>query len=361
MRDKAAQAARETDLTHASENAAEGREGFDRRVREKNLLGYWMIPNRSDGHREPEPGYGPHLWHWAEMHEILVAAVGNIPKEEAYRRFIGYQHPELRMGTTPNLMLGAQMLMPGEMAPCHRHTMDAVRFVVEGDGSTCTVIEGEEFPMARGDLVTTPNWSWHDHVAAAGKRTIWMDAAVAPLTTHFRIGFADMHQAPQQTVARPRGWSAAQFGPTRAKHPDHSTTAHRPPYRYAWAETKARLDILAEGPGDPFEAVTLSFADPVTGGPTLPTVDCEITLLRDGERTRSHRHTAAAIYHVFEGEGAVRVGDARLEWRRGDTFVVPSWAWHAFEGRTGTSALLFSINDGPVMKSLGFWREEQAR
>lgn len=336
------------------------RDAFDRKVRGKNLLGYWMIPNRSDGHREPEPGYGPHLWHWREMHGILDEAVGVIPKEEAHRRFIGFQHPELKMGTTPNLMLGAQMLMPGEEAPCHRHTMDAVRFVVEGDGSTCTVVEGEEFPMSKGDLVTTPNWSWHDHVSGGGAKTIWLDAAVAPLTTHFRIGFADMHQAPQQTINRPRGWSAAQFGPTRAKHPDHSTTAFRPPYRYAWADTRKALDVLAEGQGDPCEAVTLSFTDPITGGPTLPTVDCEITLLRAGEKTQAHRHTAAAVYHALEGAGTARIGEVKIEWEQGDTFVVPSWAWHRLETRGTAQALLFSINDGPVLKSLGFWREERA-
>ncbi len=338
---------------------AEKRDAFDRRVRDRNLLGYWMIPNRSDGHREPEPGYGVHLWHWSEMQAILDEAVDNIPKEEAHRRFIGYQHPDLKMGTTPNLMLGAQMLMPGEMAPCHRHTMDALRFVVEGDGSTCTVVEGEEFPMARGDLVTTPNWSWHDHISGGASRTIWMDAAVAPLTTHFRIGFADLHQAPQQTVTRPRGWSAAQFGPLRAKNREYSATAYRPPYRYPWVETKAALDVLAEGAGDPYEAVTLSFADPLSGGPTLPTVDCELTMLRSGEKTRSHRHTAAAIYHVFQGRGSAAVGDARVAWEEGDTFVVPSWAWHGLENRGSEPALLFSINDGPVMNALGFWREER--
>ena len=348
-------------MSQAEDAAATTHEAFDRKVRAKNLLGYWMIPNRSDGHREPEPGYGPYLWHWRDMRAILDEAVHNVPKSEAHRRFIGYQHPDIKMGTTPNLMLGAQMLMPGEEAPCHRHTMDAVRFVVVGDGTTATVVEGEEFTMSRGDLITTPNWSWHDHVSGGGTETIWLDAAVAPLTTHFRIGFAEPHQAPQQTVVRPKGWSAAQFGPLRAKHPDHSTTAYRPPYRYPWATTRAALDMLAEGPGDPFDAVTVAFADPVTGGPTLPTVDCEMTLLRAGEKTAAHRHTAAAIYHAYEGAGSALIGETRLDWEEGDSFVVPSWAWHRLESRGNREALLFSINDAPVLRALGFWREEQAR
>ena len=91
-----------------------------------------MIPNRSNANREPEAAYGAHLWPWRDIGEILREAVDNVPKEEAHRRFIGYQHPDLKMGTTPNLMLGAQLLVAGEEAPCHRHTMDAVRFCRAG-------------------------------------------------------------------------------------------------------------------------------------------------------------------------------------------------------------------------------------
>ena len=335
-------------------------DAFDRKVREKGLIGYWMIPNRSNANREPEAAYGAHLWPWRDIGEILREAVDNVPKEEAHRRFIGYQHPDLEMGTTPNLMLGAQLLVAGEEAPCHRHTMDAVRFVWQGDGSTATVVEGEEFPMARGDLITTPNWSWHDHVSGGGGDTIWLDGAVAPLIVNFGIGFAEQHQAPQQTVSRPQGWSGAQFGTLRAKYPDFSTTARRPPYRYPWARTLQALETLAEGPGDPFDAVTVAFSDPLTGGPTLPTIGCEMTMLRPCETTGRHRHTAATVYHVFEGEGATVIGDRRIEWHKGDAFVVPCWAWHAHANEGAESVLLFSITDAPVMQALGFWREERA-
>jgi len=336
------------------------RDSFDRKVRAKNLLGYWMIPTRSDGYREPTPDYGAHLWHWDDIRAILEEAVGQVPKEEAHRRFIGYQHPDLKMGTSPNLMLGAQMLVPGEEAPCHRHTMDAVRFVIQGNGSTSTVVEGEAFPMARGDLITTPNWSWHDHVSSGEETTIWLDGAVAPLIVRFGIGFAEPHQAPQQTVTRPRGWSRRQFGPMRAKHRDVSATAYRPPYHYPWAETRAALDMLAGGAGDPFDAVSIVFADPETGGPTLPTVGCEVMMLRAGEATKSHRHTHAVIYHAFEGAGTTVIEGERYRWAEGDTFVVPCWAWHAHENEGMEPAILFSINDDPVMRALGFEREEQA-
>lgn len=336
------------------------REDFDRKVRERDLLGYWMIPSRSEGYREPTPGYGPYLWNWETLNEVLHEAIGVIPQAEAWRRFIGFQHPDIKMGTTPNMMMGAQLLDQGEYAPCHRHTMDAVRFVTIGDGSTCTVVEGEEFPMARGDLVTTPNWSWHDHVSGGKEQTLWIDVAMAPLIVHFGIGFAEPHQADAQEVIRPKGWSGAQFGPLRPKTPEYSKTSRRPPYRYTWEDTRAMLDKLAEGAGDPFDAVSIRYADPLTGGPTLPTVDCEMMLLRPGEVTRAHRHTPAVIYHVFEGEGVSVIAGERFEWKRGDTFVVPTWAWHHHENDAAKEALLFSINDSPIMNAFCFDREEAA-
>lgn len=340
-------------------SSPESRLMFDQRVRGSHLLGYWMIPSRSDGYREPVPSYGSYLWPWDTMEKILWEAVDHVPKEEAHRRFIGFQHPDLDMGSTPNLMLGAQLLIPGEKAPCHRHTMDAIRFVIQGDGQTATVVEGEAFPMQRGDLITTPNWSWHDHTSANGAPTIWLDGAVAPLIVNLGIGFAEPYQSPEQDVVRPKGWSAAQFGPLQAKHRQTSQMARRPPYRYAWEETRAKLDILAAGPGDPWDAVTVRFSDPETGGSTLATAQCEMTMLRAHEHTLAHRHTHAVVYHVLEGTGTSVVAGKPVDWSEGDTFVVPCWAWHEHRNNTVTPAFLFAFSDEPVMKSLGFDHEER--
>ena len=188
------------------------REHFDREIKQKNLIGYWMIPSRSDRFKQPSASYGPYLWKWGEVHEMLCRAVDYIPRDEAHRRFIGFQHPDISLGTTPNLILGGQLIQAGEVAPAHRHTMDAIRFVISGEGATCTVVEGEEFPMNAGDLITTPNWSWHDHVNNGDGESIWLDGAVAPLIVHFQIGFAEPYSKPQQPVSRPRGWFRSRFG-----------------------------------------------------------------------------------------------------------------------------------------------------
>src|SRR5687767_13207372 len=99
-------------------------EQFNQKLKQQNLIGYWTIPNTSTGFREPEPNFGPFLWKWNEIDDALHEAVQHIRPEEAFRRFIGFQHPALKLGTTHTLLMGAQMVCPGEFAPAHRHTME---------------------------------------------------------------------------------------------------------------------------------------------------------------------------------------------------------------------------------------------
>ena len=40
------------------------------------------------------------------------------------------------------------------------------------------------------------------------------------------------------------------------------------------------------------------------------------------------------------------------------TFVVPLWQWHAHENLSNEEAVLFSINDRPIMDGLKLYREE---
>ena len=105
----------------------------------------------------------------------------------------------------------------------------------------------------------------------------------------------------------------------------------RPPYRYAWTDTEKAFESIAEAPGDPFDGVCLRYADPLSGGATLPTMNCEVQMFRPGEKGRSHRHTYSVVYHAFRGAGTTWIGDEKFEWQQGDSFVLPLWSWHAHE------------------------------
>jgi gentisate 1,2-dioxygenase len=80
-------------------------------------------------------------------------------------------------------------------------------------------------------------------------------------------------------------------------------------------------------------------------------------MLRAGEQTKSHRHTSSAIYHVFRGKGFTAIGETRHDWEEGDTFTVPFWTWH-HHGSSANEAVLFVMNDRPIMEAFGFYREE---
>jgi gentisate 1,2-dioxygenase len=335
-------------------------EELNQKLKEQNLIGYWTIPNTSTGFREPEPSFRPFLWKWKAIRAALDRAAQLIRPEDAFRRFIGYQHPELKLGTAHTLLMGAQMVQPGEFAPAHRHTMGAIRFVVEGHGAA-TIVEGEPLPMEPGDLITTPSWNWHDHINSGDTPIIWLDGADGPMLHYYQAGFANPFHERQQSVSKPEGWSKKTYGalPLRPQSTPQSTSSHyRPPYRYAWKDTEKIFASMAEAPGDPYDGVLLHYADPVSGGSTLPTMNCQVQMFRPGEKGRSHRHTHSVVYHAFRGSGTTWIGEEQFDWQQGDSFVVPLWSWHAHENNSGEPAILFSINDRPALEALGFFREE---
>jgi len=330
---------------------------FNDWLTERSLQGYWTL-ERGSGHGGPRAGFSPHLWKWSDMEVALDRAVELVPPEDAFRRFVGFVHPEVKTGASHTVLLGAQLVKPGERPEAHRHTMAAIRFVVSGNGAA-TVVNGEEFLMQEGDLITTPSRTWHDHVNESGAPIVWLDGADGPLMRLLRVGDGNLYPQPLQDVVRGRGTTAAETGNIRPSWIKQEG-AQPPPYRYAWSETRRVLDLMAEEPGDPYDGVLLSYLNPVTGGPTLPTLGCEMQMLRPGDHTQAHRHTTSVIYHAFRGSGRTVIDGEPLKWEQGDTFVVPLWCAHRHENETSDPSYLFSISDRPVMDQLGLYREEPA-
>jgi gentisate 1,2-dioxygenase len=88
-------------------------------------------------------------------------------------------------------------------------------------------------------------------------------------------------------------------------------------------------------------------------------MSCKVQMLRPGERTRAHRHTGSAVYHVVEGEGETIIDGQRFSWSKGSIIAQPSWAVHEHANTSATKdAVLFSINDTPVVEALGLYYEE---
>ena len=102
--------------------------------------------------------------------------------QQAERRVLQLKNPAFsdRAVTTNTLFAGIQIVMPGEVARANRHTMAALRFIIESEGGY-TNVNGEPIPMLPGDLVLTPNWAWHDHANDTSGPMIWLDGLDAPL------------------------------------------------------------------------------------------------------------------------------------------------------------------------------------
>jgi len=333
------------------------------RMAENSLGGHWQTRTRAAPLK-------PFVWPWSVIYSCLmesgeVVKLGHID-DAAARRTVQLVNPSLtaHKATTRTLQMSIQLVKPGERAECHRHTAAALRFVVEGDGTAYTNVEGEQMFMEPGDLVLTPSWTWHDHLNPGQKQIVWLDVLDVHLATHLDAQFQENYgEGPAQPVVKPNGYCQQRLGllrPRTAK-PDNRAL----PYVYKWRDTLRTLsEMAAGGQADPYDGMLLEYTHPLTGGPTMPTIGCWIQWLRPGEATSPHRHTSSTIYHVVQGEGFTKVGEKKgagddLKWAAKDCFFVPSWQWHQFKNRSNTEpAIIFSVTDRPVLESLGLYSED---
>lgn len=307
---------------------------------------------------ERKPQVVPFAWRWAEA-QPLVMRSGDIvtPDRDVERRVLRLANPGLDHGTTHTISAALQLLLPGENAPAHRHTPTAIRWVLQGQGAYTTV-EGDKCYMEPGDLVLTPSWTWHDHNNEGAEPMIWLDGLDTPLVNNLEATFYEQYPEDQQPIIgvgeSERKYASGALRPAW----EEAGTPYSPLWHYKWARTHEALHRLAQVDASPFDDVAMEFSDPATGGPVLKTMACWIQLLRPGVRTKAHRHTSSAVYQVFRGRGHSVINGRQFDWAEGDFLVIPAWAWHEHANAGEDEAILFSIQDIPVMKALSLYREE---
>jgi 1-hydroxy-2-naphthoate dioxygenase len=335
---------------------------FDAELARLHLRGQWLYEDlliKAIG--GPRPKGEPCLWPWDMVYPKLMEACDALPDSFTARRSLLFQNPGVEGGgTTHTLLMGIQIIRPGEIAWAHRHTMAAVRFVIQGSSGMYTAVDGEKCPMEDYDLILTPNWSWHDHRNPTQDLTIWLDVLDVPLVIGgLNVPFYEPYPGDQVQAIRGDEGAYLQTRSALCRPTWEQSKETNLPVRYPWRDAEAQLKTLSSQDGSPYDGISLEYANPITGGPTLPTLSCWVQMLRPGEKTRRHRHTSSAVYFVVRGEGATVVGEKELQWKKHDSFVVPNWAWHEHANRSAdTEAILFSVNDIPVMNAFGLYREE---
>ena len=278
------------------------------------------------------------LWRWADI-EPLVRRTPEFmkPGRGAERRVLRLDNPGVPERTsTHTISVAVQYLLPGEVAPAHRHTPNAVRFMLHGEGAYTTV-EGDKCVMRRGDLVVTSTMTWHDHGNQGAEPVMWTDGLDSPIVRYLENLQMDPYPGETQPVRE---------GPP-ARH-----------LHYRWAESYAELLRRANGAADPFDDVIMEYLDPATGRSVVPALGCYLQMLRPGVRTRAHWETSSAVYHVVSGAGRTIIDGVTFNWGEGDFFAVPPRASHQHANAGAEPALLFSFQDVPLLKSLGFYRTD---
>lgn len=299
----------------------------------------------------------PALWKYGEVRPHLMEAGELISAEEAERRVLILENPGARGSSsiTHSLYAGLQLIMPGEIAPSHRHTQSALRFVVEGNGAY-TAVDGERVTMHRGDFIVTPSWTWHDHGNPGAEPVVWLDGLDIPMVSFFDAGFMERHPQPSQQVARSEGESQARYGANLLPLEFHSRSLTTPLFSYPYVSTRAALERLRGGEAHPCHGFKLQYANPASGGYPMPTIGAFVQWLPRAFRGQSYRCTDGTIYCVVEGSGRTLIDGRAFEWEPSDVFVVPSWSKVRHE--TDVDAVLFSFSDRPAQKALGLWREQ---
>jgi len=322
----------------------------------------WTVANKIEPW-EPVSSSVPTLWRFNDLREHVLRSIELVTPEKAGRRVVYLNNPGRQdvAAAVGWIYAGLQAMKPGELASAHRHSASAVRFIMEGAGAY-TIVDGHKMTLGANDFVLTPNGTWHEHgVSEEGTTCIWQDGLDIPLMNALEANFYEVHPDLNQAVGHPvddmvKIWGQSGLRPDR----ESWQKGYSPLFKYRWDMTyEALTEYASVTDGSPYDGVLMEYVNPVTSGPVMQTMGASMQMLRPGEATKAHRHTGSYLYHVAKGSGYSVINGKRFDWGKHDIFCVPSWAWHEHVNKSDTEdACLFCLNDLPVMRSLGVYREE---
>lgn len=311
---------------------------------------------------EPRSPAQVHVWNYDTARDYLMRAGDLISAEQAERRVLILENPGLagQSAITPSLYAGLQLILPGEIAPCHRHTQCALRFVLEGEGAYTTV-DGEKAIMRPFDLVLTPGMQWHDHANPTDNPMIWLDGLDIPTVRLFDASFSERLSDAVHAETAPAGDTLARYGgnmrPIRGSIADRRP-AHQPLFHYPYGLWRKNLaDLAASAPIDPHLGHALEFINPADGGPVMPTISAHVRLLPAGFTSAPRKASDGTIFVVVEGEGSAVVAGERRSLAPRDIMVVPSW--NEVQFTAATELVLFGMSDKAAQEKLRLYREDR--
>lgn len=328
---------------------------------DRNLVPLWPALRNLLPTGRPVNNTLPIIWPYQDIRPQLLRAGELTPIEKAERRVLVLANPGLQLETmraTPTIYAGMQLILPGETAPCHRHTPSAIRFVVEGTGAY-TLVNGHKCVMNKGDLILTPSGLWHEHGHNGSEPVVWLDALDLPLIYGMEASYAveggqiepcDVQPDSEHEHEAQVRYAAGGLVPYSALDVAY---ADYPMLRYPWNEVKTALANLASRVR-PGEVVQLAYVNPKTGQECLPTLGFSALLLRPAEQLHLPVRSASAVMHVVEGFGRATVDGVEMQWQEADSFVAPTHARIELSNESSReAAYLFVVDDAPLQRRIG--------
>jgi gentisate 1,2-dioxygenase len=335
------------------------REAFYERLDGQQMAPLWtrlkaLVP------KEPTPVGVPYLWKYADARPYVLESAAHISAREAERRVLILENPALRGESkiTATLYAGIQLLMPGEIAPAHRHTQSALRLVLEGEGAY-TAVDGEKTIMHAGDFVITPSWTWHHHGHDASGPMVWLDGLDIPMMMNFGTTFREDHEHDEAAITRPTGDAMARYGSGLLPIDHRAKNLNSPVFNYPYARTREALHALARaGAPDAHQGHLMRYVNPSDGGWAMPTIAPMVRLVPKGFAGKRYRSSDGMIFVGLEGRGSITVGTQRMALGPRDVAVVPGWMPYAIDAQD--DFVVFSFSDRVAQEKLGVWREQRS-
>ena len=231
-------------------------------LRPRWVSGLWNV-DHAERPSDPRTRVKAHLWKWQDIHDSLLQARDKISvaSGSVERRVIRLVNPGMAESemTSHTILLSFQLIQPGEVAPAHRHTMSAFRFILQGHGAY-TNVDGQKMVMEDGDLILTPQSCWHEHAHEGDENMVWIDGLDVPFVQALNQISFDPYggRLPISESIDPAAW----YGMTR---PIGDTTPTSPRLlHYHWRDTYPSLQRLGRTPGSPFDGAALEFVNLAT-------------------------------------------------------------------------------------------------
>jgi gentisate 1,2-dioxygenase len=318
-----------------------------------------------------------HRWRWREINPYLqriaeIARNAEIkPIETTDRQGILLTNPGLggRLQITNTIRCAIAIYNPGDVAPAHVHSPNASRTILSDKGGY-TNVEGERCECRRGDIVFTPNGTWHDHGNDDNEPMIWIDMLDWPLMEYLDCVWVDQNyvdatqsNAKSQPIIHADGHSTRLYGhgglkPVFTSNQRGWGNNATPMLHYRGVDVLEALRRLSKEKGDPFEGIKMEFVNPLNGGPVFPSLDYCAQLLRPGEELQLKRETCSTFIVVMEGKGFTEIGGQRFDWEKNDIMAVPNFLWRRHVNTGKSEAVLYTVSDAGLLRALGQYRAQ---